>query len=52
MRGILLNSASNSLSYNIVWFKIEVEVDAKFICKHVTLNTRELPTERAGSGSL
>jgi len=27
---------SNSLSYDIVRFKIEVGVDAKFICKNVT----------------
>jgi len=43
MRGIPLNSVSNSLSCDIVRFKIEVGVDAKFICKNVTLNTRELP---------
>ena len=30
MHGILLNSASNSLSYDVVRFKIEVGVDAKF----------------------
>jgi len=35
-----LNSASNSLSYDIVRFKIEVGVDAKFICKNVTRNTQ------------
>ena len=40
--GIPLNSASNSFSYDIVRFKIEVGVDAKFICKNVTLNTHEL----------
>jgi len=28
-----LNSASNSLAYGIVRFKIEVDVDAKFTCK-------------------
>jgi len=38
--GIPLNSASNSLSYDIVRFKIEVGVDAKFICKNVTGNTQ------------
>jgi len=38
--GILLNSASNSLSYDIVRFKIEMGVDAKFICKDVTRNTQ------------
>ena len=37
--GIPLNSASNSLSYDIVRFKI-VGVDAKFICKNVTRNTQ------------
>jgi len=35
-----LNSMSNALSYDIVRFKIEVGVDAKFICKNVTLNTQ------------
>jgi len=38
--GIPLNSASNSLSYDIVRFKIKVGVDAKFICKNVTRNTQ------------
>ena len=38
--GIPLNSASNSLSYDLVTFKIEVGVDAKFICKNVTRNTQ------------
>ena len=38
--GIPLNSASNSLSYDIVRFKVEVGVDAKFICKNVTRNTQ------------
>ena len=38
--GIPLNSASNSLSYDIVRLKIEVGVDAKFICKNVTQNTQ------------
>jgi len=32
-----LNSMSNALSYDIVRFKIEMGVDAKFICKNVTL---------------
>jgi len=31
---------SNALSYDIVRFKIEVGVDAKFICKNITLNTQ------------
>ena len=38
--GIPSNSASNSLSYDIVRFKIEVGVDAKFICKNITQNTQ------------
>jgi len=38
LHGIPLNSESNSLSYDIVRFKIEVGVDAKFICKDVTRN--------------
>jgi len=40
LHGIPLNSASNSLSYDIVRFKIEVGVDAKFICKNITRNTQ------------
>jgi len=43
MHGILLNSVSNSLSFDIVRFKIEVGVDVKCMYKNVTLNTRELP---------
>jgi len=35
MHGIPLNSVSNSLSYDIVRFKIEVEVEEKFMCKNV-----------------
>jgi len=31
-----LNSLSNSLSYDIVRFKIELGVEEKFICKNVT----------------
>ena len=42
-RPIPLNSVSNSLSYDIVRFEIEVGVDAKFMCKNVTLNKCELP---------
>jgi len=42
-----LNSVSNSLSYDIVRFKIELGVDAKCMCKNVTLNTRELPAIEA-----
>ena len=43
--GISLNPVSNSLFYDVdvVRFKIEVGVDAKCMCKNVTLNTRELP---------
>jgi len=37
MHGIPLNSMSNALAYDIVRFKIKVGVDAKFICKNVTL---------------
>jgi len=35
MHGIPLNSMSNSLSCDIVRFKIEVEVEEKFMCKNV-----------------
>ena len=35
-----LNSVTNSLSYDIVRFKIEVEVEEKFMCKNVTKQTQ------------
>jgi len=35
-----LNSVSSSLSYDIVSFKIEVEVEEKFMCKNVTKQTQ------------
>jgi len=38
--GIPSNSALNSLSYDIVRFKIEVGVDAKFTCKNVSKHMR------------
>ena len=38
--GIPLNSVSNSLSYDVVRFKIEVGVDAKFTCKNVSKQMR------------
>ena len=40
MHGIPLNSVSNSLSYDVVRFKIEVGVDAKFTCKNVSKQMR------------
>jgi len=36
----LLNSVSDSLSYNIVRFKIEVGVEEKFMCNNVTKQTQ------------
>jgi len=36
MHGIPLNSVSNSLSCDIVRFKIEVRVEEKFMCKNVS----------------
>ena len=35
-----LNSVSNSLSYDIVRFKIELGVEEKFMCKNVTKQTQ------------
>ena len=35
MHGIPLNSVSNSLSYDVVRFKIEVGVEEKFMYKNV-----------------
>ena len=40
MHGIPLNSVSNSLSCDIVKFKIEVGVDAKFTCKNESKQMR------------
>jgi len=37
-----LNSVSNSLSYDIVRFKIEVGVQEKFMCKNVTKQTQHV----------
>jgi len=47
MHGIPLNSVSNSLSYDVVRFKVKVGVDLKCMYKDVTLNTRELPAIEA-----
>jgi len=38
--GIPLNSMSNSLSYDVVRFKIEVGIEEKFICKNVSKQTQ------------
>jgi len=35
-----LNSVSNSLSYDIVRFKIKVGVEEKFMCKNITKQTQ------------
>ena len=40
MHCIPLNSVSNSLSYDVVRFKIEVGVDAKFTCKNESKQMR------------
>jgi len=37
-----LNSAQEWLSYDIVRFKIELGVEAKFICKNATKQTPQL----------
>ena len=39
-QNIPLNSVSNSLSYDIVRFKIEVGVEEKFMCKNVPKQTQ------------
>jgi len=36
-----LNSLSNSLSYDIVRFKIELGVEEKFMCKNVTKQAKD-----------
>ena len=41
MQNVAWNSMNEWLSYDIVRFKIEVGVDAKFICKNVTRNEND-----------
>jgi len=50
--GIPLNSVSNSLSYDIVRFKIEVGVEEKFMCKNVTKQTQHLHCDSSDNGAL
>jgi len=48
MHGISLNYVSNSLSYDIVRFKIEVGVEEKFMCKNVTKQTQHVHCDSGG----
>ena len=52
MHGIPLNSVSNSLSYDIVRFKIEVGVEEKFMCKNVTKQMQHLRCDRSDNAAL
>jgi len=50
--GIPLNSASNSLSYDVARFKIEVGVEEKFMCKNVTKQTQNVHCDSSDNGAL
>jgi len=52
MHSIPLNSVSNSLSYDIVRFKIEVGVEKKFMCKNVTKQTQHVHCDSSGNAAL
>jgi len=47
-----LNSVSNSLSYDIVRFKIEVGVEEKFMYKNVTKQTQHVHCLSSDNGAL
>jgi len=50
--GIPLNYVSNSLSYDIVRFKIEVEFEEKFMCKNVTKQTHHVHCDSSDNAAL
>jgi len=50
--GIPLNSASNSLSYDIVRFKIEVGVEEKFMCKNVSKQTQHAHCDSSDNAAM
>ena len=52
MHGIPLNSVSNSLSYDIDRFKIEVGVEEKFVCKRVTKQTQHVHCDSSDNAAL
>ena len=47
-----LNSASNSLSYDIVRFKIEVGVEEKFMCKNVAKQMQHVHCDSSDNAAL
>jgi len=49
---MLLNSVSNSLSYDIVRLKIKVGVEEKFMCKNVTTQTQHVHCDSSDNGAL
>jgi len=49
---IPLNSVSNSLSYDIVRFKIEVGVEEKFMSKNVTKQTQHVHCDSSNNAAL
>ena len=48
----ILNSVSNSLSYDIVRFKIEVGVEEKFMCKNVIKQTQHVHCDSSDNDAL
>ena len=52
MHGIPLNSVSNSLSYDILRFKIEIGVEEKFMCKNVAKQTQHIHCDISVSAPL
>jgi len=50
--GIPLNSVSNSLSDDIIRFKIKVAVEEKFMCKNVPKQTQCLHCDISDNGAL
>ena len=49
MQNISLNSVKDWLSYDIVRFKIEVEVEEKFTCKNVPKQMQHVHCESSGN---
>ena len=43
---------SNSLSYDVVRFKIEMRVEEKFMCKNVTKQTQHVHCDSSDNGAL
>jgi len=51
MHGISLNSVSDSLSYDIVRFKIEMGVEEKFMYKNISQHTHNTATASSSNAA-